>query len=320
MKILSIESSCDETSVAIVEDGKKVYSNVIFTQIDIHTKYGGVVPEIASRHHIEKITYVIDEALKEAKMTPNDVDYIAVTTHPGLVGSLMVGINAAKVLSYCFNKPLIEVDHIYGHIYANYLEHDFIFPLLALVVSGGHTELVLMKDHFDFQILGETLDDAVGEAYDKVARVVNIGYPGGPVIDKMAALGKPVYALPHIKLGKDSYDFSFSGLKSAVINLHHKYEQNGEELNKNDLAASFQEAVVDVLCSKTLRAAKEYNVKQIVIAGGVAANRGLRNKMSEMVKTLDGVLLTYPSMKYCTDNAAMIGAAAYFQIKVNKNN
>jgi N6-L-threonylcarbamoyladenine synthase len=199
----------------------------------------------------------------------------------------MVGINTAKTISMLYHKPLIMVNHIHGHIYANYLERDFEFPLLGLIVSGGHTELVLMKDHLEFEILGETLDDAVGEAYDKVARVVEVGYPGGPILDKMAALGKPVYPLPHVTLGKDSYDFSFSGLKSAVINLHHKYKQRGEELNYNDLAASFQEAVVDVLCSKTVRAAQEFNVKQVIIAGGVAANKGLRKRMSEEMEKSD---------------------------------
>ena len=315
MKILAIESSCDETAVAIVEDGKKVLSNVVFTQIDIHTKYGGVVPEIASRHHIEKITYVIDQAMKEANLTFKDIDKIAVTANPGLVGSLMVGINAAKTLGLAYNKEVIMVNHIHGHIYANYLEDDFTFPVLALVVSGGHTELVLMKDHMDFEILGETLDDAVGESYDKVARVVKVGYPGGPIIDKMAACGNPTYSLPHVKLGKDSYDFSFSGLKSAVINLCNKLDMKGEELNANDLAASFQEAVVDVLCEKTIRAAKEYKAKQIIVAGGVAANKGLRSALTNEVNKVDGLRITFPSFKYCTDNAAMIGVAGYFQDK-----
>lgn len=318
MKILAIESSCDETAVSIVEDGKKVLSNVVFTQIDIHTKYGGVVPEIASRHHIEKITYVIDQAMKEANLTFEDIDKIAVTANPGLVGSLMVGINAAKTLGLAYNKEVIMVNHIHGHIYANYLEDDFTFPVLALVVSGGHTELVLMKDHMDFEILGETLDDAVGESYDKVARVVKVGYPGGPIIDKMAALGSPTYTLPHVKLGKDSYDFSFSGLKSAVINLCNKLDMKGEELNANDLAASFQEAVIDVLCEKTIRAAKEYNAKQIIVAGGVAANKGLRSALTNEVNKVDGLRITFPSFKYCTDNAAMIGVAGYFQDKYQK--
>ncbi len=318
MKILAIESSCDETSVAIVEDGKKVLSNVVFTQIDIHTKFGGVVPEIASRHHIEKITYVIEEAIKESGLTFDEIDKIAVTAKPGLVGSLMVGINAAKTLGLCYNKEVIMVDHIHGHIYANYLESDFIFPVLALVVSGGHTELVLMKDHMDFEIIGETLDDAVGESYDKVARVVKVGYPGGPIIDKMAAIGNPTYPLPHVKLGKDSYDFSFSGLKSAVINLCNKLNMKNEELNANDLAASFQDAVVDVLREKTMRAAKEFGAKQIIVAGGVAANKGLRKALEEAVEKEDNLILTFPSFKYCTDNAAMIGVAGYFQDKCKK--
>ena len=251
MRILAIESSCDETSVAIVEDGKKVLCNVVYTQIEVHKLYGGVVPEVASRRHIEKITYVIDAAMKEANLSYDDIDKIAVTSTPGLIGSLMVGVNAAKTIGLAYNKPVIMVNHIHGHIYANYLESDFEFPLVALVVSGGHTELVLMKDHFEFEILGETLDDAVGEAYDKVARVVEVGYPGGPILDKMSKLGKPSYQLPHVKLSKDSYDFSFSGLKSAVINLHNKCKMKNEELNYNDLATSFQDAVVDVLVTKT---------------------------------------------------------------------
>ena len=318
MKILAIESSCDETSIAVVEDGKKVLSNVTYTQIDIHKKYGGVVPEVASRHHIEKVTYVLEGALQQANITLDEIDAVAVTKTPGLIGSLMVGINTAKTIALAFNKPLIEVNHIHGHIYANYLTHEFKFPLIALVVSGGHTEIVLMKDHLEFEILGETLDDAVGEAYDKIARVVNVGYPGGPIIDKMASMGKPTYQLPHVKLGKDSYDFSFSGLKSAVINLHNKALQKGEELNAYDLAASFQDAVVDVLVSKTKRAILEHNCKQVIVAGGVAANKGLRSEMQKMVESLDDVTLTFPSFEYCTDNAAMIGVAAYFQNKKNK--
>ena len=318
MKILAIESSCDETSIAVVEDGKKVLSNVTYTQIDIHKKYGGVVPEVASRHHIEKVTYVLEGALQQANITLDEIDAVAVTKTPGLIGSLMVGINTAKTIALAFNKPLIEVNHIHGHIYANYLTHEFKFPLIALVVSGGHTEIVLMKDHLEFEILGETLDDAVGEAYDKIARVVNVGYPGGPIIDKMASMGKPTYQLPHVKLGKDSYDFSFSGLKSAVINLHNKALQKGEELNAYDLAASFQDAVVDVLVSKTKRAILEHNCKQVIVAGGVAANKGLRSEMQKMVESLDDVTLTFPPFEYCTDNAAMIGVAAYFQNKKNK--
>lgn len=317
MRILAIESSCDETSVAIVEDGKKVLCNVVYTQIEIHKLYGGVVPEVASRRHIEKITYVIDAAMKEANLHYTDIDKIAVTANPGLIGSLMVGVNAAKTIGLAYNKPVIMVNHIHGHIYANYLESDFKFPLIALVVSGGHTELVLMKDHYEFEILGETLDDAVGEAYDKVARVVEVGYPGGPILDKMAKEGNPTYILPHIKLSKDSYDFSFSGLKSAVINLHNKCKMKGESLNYNDLAASFQDAVIDVLVSKTSRAAVEYNACQVLLAGGVAANSGLRAKMKEEMDKIK-VLLTVPSLKNCTDNAAMIGVAGYFKDKYNK--
>ena len=319
MIILSIESSCDETAMAIVEDGRKILSNTVYTQIAIHTMYGGVVPEVASREHIKKITYVLDEVLKQANLTLDDIDAVAVTKEPGLIGSLMVGINTAKTICLCYNKPLIYVNHIHGHIYANYLEEDFTFPLLALVVSGGHTELVLMKDHMEFEILGETLDDAVGEAYDKVARVVNVGYPGGPIIDKMAHIGTPTYPLPHIKLSKDSLDFSFSGLKSAVINLCHNANQRGESLDANNLAASFQNAVIDVLVSKTTLAAKQYDVKQVIIAGGVAANKGLRSAMQEAMDNLN-IKLTVPKFKFCTDNAAMIAAAAYNQyIKENKN-
>ena len=316
MIILGIESSCDETSVAVVVDGKKVLSNVIYTQIEIHKLYGGVVPEVASRRHIEKITFVIDEALKEAGITYQDIDKIAVTAEPGLIGSLMVGINAAKTIGLVYNKPVIMVNHIHGHIYANYLESDFNFPLLALVVSGGHTELVLMRNHYEFELLGETLDDAVGEAYDKVARVVEVGYPGGPILDKMAAMGEATYQLPRVKLGKDSYDFSFSGLKSAVINLYHKAQEKGEVLNYNNLATSFQNAVVDVLCMKTVKAALEFNVKQVIIAGGVAANKGLRARMQEEMNKLN-IKLTVPNFKYCTDNAAMIAVAGYFKDLTN---
>lgn len=319
MIILAIESSCDETAMAIVEDGRKILSNTVYTQIAIHTMYGGVVPEVASREHIKKVTYVLDEVLKQANMTLDDIDAVAVTKEPGLIGSLMVGVNTAKTISLCFNKPLIYVNHIHGHIYANYLEEDFTFPLLALVVSGGHTELVLMKDHMEFEILGETLDDAVGEAYDKVARVVNVGYPGGPIIDKMAHIGNPTYPLPHIKLSKDSLDFSFSGLKSAVINLCHNANQRGEAIDANNLAASFQNAVIDVLVSKTSKAATMNNVKQVIIAGGVAANKGLRSAMQEAMNNLN-IKLTVPQFKYCTDNAAMIAAAGYHKyIKEQKN-
>lgn len=315
MKILAIESSCDETGVAVVAINKGrpvVLSNEVFTQISIHQKYGGVVPEIASRHHIEKITYVLEDALNQAQVSWQEIDLIAVTEQPGLVGSLMVGLNMAKTIAWAYQIPIVFVNHLHGHIYANYIESDFNFPLLALIASGGHTELILMDKHFSFEKLGETLDDAVGEAYDKVARVVDVGYPGGPIIDKMAQLGKPSYHLPRAKL-KNTYDFSFSGLKSAVINLHQKAIEKGEKLDKNDLASSFQASVIDVLTEKTIKAAKEFNVKQVIIAGGVAANSALRQRMKEEVSKLDKVLLTIPLFKYCTDNAAMIGVAGYFQ-------
>ncbi len=312
MLVLGIESSCDETSVSVVEDGRNVLSNIIYTQIDIHKVFGGVVPEIASRHHVEKITYVFDAALKEANVKPEDIDLVAVTTHPGLIGSLLVGINAAKTFALAHNKPLVEVDHIHGHIYANYIEDDFRFPMLALVVSGGHTELVLMKDHFLFEKLGQTLDDAVGEAYDKVGRVMNLEYPAGPKVDKLAFEGKQTYELPLVYLDKDSLDFSLSGLKSAVLNVCNKAKMKNEEINIADLACSFQNSVVKVLTDKTMKAAKDYNVKQIVVAGGCAANKGLRESMTKKVEGTD-ITLTFPKMKYCTDNAAMIAVAGYFQ-------
>ena len=317
MIILAVETSCDETAMAIVEDGKKVLANEVYTQISIHTQFGGVVPEVASREHIKKVTYVLDNLLKQTDLTIDDVDYIAVTSTPGLIGSLMVGINTAKTIALVYNKPLVYVNHIYGHIYANYLENDFHFPLLALVVSGGHTELVLMKDHFEFEILGETMDDAVGESYDKIARVVEVGYPGGPIIDKMAKEGCPTYDLPRPNPG--GYNFSFSGLKSAVINLYNKTKQHGEELRYNDLAASFQQAVIECLVNKTIKAAMEYHVKQVIIAGGVAANKGLREELGKRVNEL-GIEFSIPAFKYCTDNAAMIAAAAYNQILKDKRN
>ena len=315
MLVLGIESSCDETSVSVVEDGRKVLSNVIYSQIDIHKVFGGVVPEIASRHHVEKITYVFDTALKEANVKPCDIDLVAVTTHPGLIGSLLVGINAAKTFALAHKKPLVEVDHIHGHIYANHIEEDFNFPMLALVVSGGHTELVLMKDHFSFEKLGQTLDDAVGEAYDKVGRVMNLEYPAGPKVDKLAFEGEPTYQLPLVYMDKDSLNFSLSGLKSAVLNTCNKAKMKKEEINIPNLAASFQNSVVKVLTDKTMKAAKEYGVKQIVVAGGCAANRGLRESMQRATEGT-GIKLTFPKMKYCTDNAAMIAVAGYFQYKV----
>ena len=313
MYILAIESSCDETSCAIIKNGSIDISTIILTQIDIHTNFGGVVPEIASRHHLKNITMVIEECLKKAKMTMDEIDAIAVTFGPGLIGSLLVGVEAAKTLAFIYNKPLIPVHHIAGHIYANNLNKEMKYPLIALVVSGGHTELVYMKDEYEFEKLGETLDDAVGESYDKVARVINVGYPGGPVIDKMAKKGIHEYNLP-VPLNDDSYNFSFSGLKSAVINLAHNYDQRGIELNKENLAKSFQDVVVETITKKTMKALKDKNVKRLIIAGGVAANSGIRESLLKEC-TKEGIDCSYPELKYCTDNAAMIGAAAFFAYK-----
>lgn len=314
MLVLGVETSCDETSVSIVRDGKEVLSNVIYTQIDIHKVYGGVVPEVASRHHLRKITHVFDQAFEQANVKKEDIDLVAVTSHPGLIGSLLVGINAAKTFALAYNKKFIEVDHIVGHIYANYIESDFEFPMIALVVSGGHTELVLIKDHYDFTLLGQTLDDAVGEAYDKVGRVMDLQYPAGPKVDKLAHEGNPSYKLPVVYVDKDSYNFSFSGLKSAVLNEVNKCRMKGEEINDADLACSFQTSVVKVLTDKTIKAALDFNVKQIVVAGGVAANRGLRESLSDAALR-NGLKLTFPKMVYCTDNAAMIAVAGYFKDK-----
>ena len=297
MIVLGVETSCDETAVSIVRDGKEVLSNVVYSQIAIHSNYGGVVPEIASRHHVLKITYVFEQALKEAKLEAKDIDLVAVTSHPGLIGSLFVGINAAKAFALANDLKYIEVNHITGHIYANYIESDFYFPLLALVVSGGHTELIVMKDHYQYELLGQTLDDAVGEAYDKVGRVFGLPYPAGKPLDDLALTGQPTYELPLVYLDKNGYEFSFSGLKSAVLNVVNKANMKKEEINKANLAASFQNSVVRVLVDKTINAALEYNVKHIVVAGGVAANRGLRKALHEAVKSLNGVKLTFPSMK-----------------------
>lgn len=314
MLVLGIESSCDETSVAIVRDGKEVLANVINSQIKIHEKFGGVVPEVASRHHVYQITMVFEEAFKVAKVSPNDIDLVAVTEGPGLIGSLLVGVNAAKVFSMMYNKPLIGVHHLAGHIYANSIEHNMEFPCIALLVSGGNTELIYMKEHFSFEIVGQTLDDAVGEAYDKVARVVGLPYPGGPHVDRLAHLGHDTYHLPRVYLDDGSYNFSFSGLKSAVINLHHNAMQRNEEINVNDLCASFQDSVTEVLVRKTLRLAKEKNVKNIIVAGGVSANKGLKERfMSEG----EGFNICIPSIKYCTDNAAMIACAGFYQYQKN---
>ena len=304
--ILGIESSCDETSCSIVKNGCEEIATVILSQIDIHTLYGGVVPEIASRNHVKDITFVIEKCLKDANMTMDEITAIAVTYGPGLIGSLLVGLEAAKTLSYIYNKPLIPVHHIAGHIYANNIEKEMTFPLMCLVISGGHTKLIYMKEHYSFEEVGTTLDDAVGECFDKVARVMNIGYPG-----------HHTYNLP-IPKNDDSFDFSFSGLKSAVINLVHNEEQRGNEINKEDLACSFQDSVVEELSSKTVRAVKKYKANNLILAGGVAANKGIREKLTTL-SLENGFTFSYPSMKYCTDNATMIAAAGYFCYKLKDN-
>lgn len=308
--ILGIETSCDETSCSIVKNGIEEISTVILSQVDIHMLYGGVVPEIASRNHVKDILFVIDKCLKDSGISMEQIDAIAVTYGPGLVGSLLVGLEAAKTVSYIFNKPLVPVHHIRGHIYANSIGKGISFPVLALIISGGHTELLYMKDHFDVKALGSTLDDAVGECYDKVARVIGIPYPGGPMIDKLAHEGKDTYQLP-IPLDDDSFNFSFSGLKSAVINLAHNLEQRGEEISKKDLACSFQKIVVTSLTTKTVRAMEKYNINNLILAGGVAANRGIREKFSNLSRE-KGFNFSYPDIKYCTDNATMIAAAGYY--------
>lgn len=316
MKILAIESSCDETSVSIIEDGIKEIATVVLSQMDTHASYGGVVPEIASRMHIENITLVLEECLKNANLVMDNIDAFAVTYGPGLIGSLLIGVEAAKTLAFIYNKPLIPVHHIAGHIYANNLVKRLEFPLLALVVSGGHTDIVLMDKDYSFKKIGGTLDDAIGECYDKVARVLNIPYPGGPLVDKYAHEGNDTYSLP-IPLNDNSYLFSFSGIKSAVINLAHNEQQRGNEIRIKDLACSFQNRVVEILTKKTIKAIKEYGVKNLIVAGGVAANKGLRERLEQLCKE-NNVNLTVPEIKYCTDNAAMIGAAAYYAYKKGK--
>ena len=310
MYILGIESSCDETSASIVLNGREEIATVISSQIDIHKNYGGVVPEIASRQHVKNITIVLEECLEKANMTMEQIDAIAITYGPGLIGSLLIGLEAAKTLAFIYNKPLIPVHHIAGHIYANSLVKELTFPLLAVVVSGGHTELIEMPAHYKFNKLGGTLDDAIGECYDKVARVIGLEYPGGPKIDKLAKLGKETYRLP-IPLQDDSYNFSFSGLKSAVINLVHNEEQRGNEIRKEDLATSFQKVAVESITNKVKKAIVDKNIKTVIVAGGVAANQGLRDSMSKLSSELN-VELSIPPMKYCTDNATMIEAAGYY--------
>ncbi len=306
--ILAIETSCDETACSIVKDNNQILSNIVSSQINVHKLYGGVVPEVASRIHIENISVVIEEALKEAKVTMDDIDAIAITQGPGLIGSLHVGVQAAKTIAWLYNKPIIPLHHIIGHIYANSFVDELKFPLLALVVSGGHTELVLMKDEWSFEVVGTTQDDAIGEAYDKVARVLGLGYPGGPAIDKLAKLGKSNYTLPIPHVEK-SYDFSFSGLKSAVIQLMNRIERNNEEVIKEDIAYSFQESALKQILKITEKALDDYKPKHLVLAGGVAANSRLRELMQEMILKHPDIKLTIPPLWCCTDNAAMIAAA-----------
>ncbi len=310
MYILAIESSCDETSMSIIKDGTEEICTVTNTQIDIHKEFGGVVPEVASRSHIENITIVLAELLEKSKMTIDMIDAIGVTYGPGLIGSLMIGLQCAKTISLVTGKPLIPVHHIAGHIYANNLEKRLEFPLIALVVSGGHTDLVYMKEDYSFKRIGSTLDDAVGEAYDKVAKVCGLEYPGGPKVDKLAKEGNDTYDLPY-PLDDDSYNFSFSGIKSAVVNIVHNEEQRGKKIRVNDMCKTFQNRVVSVITKKTIRALKEYNCQNLVLAGGVAANSYLREELSRACSK-ENIKFSYPRIAYCTDNAAMIGAAAYY--------
>ncbi|MBS7531523.1 tRNA (adenosine(37)-N6)-threonylcarbamoyltransferase complex transferase subunit TsaD [Hazenella sp. IB182353] len=312
IRVLGIETSCDETSVAVVEAGTRIRSNIVSSQIDVHQKFGGVVPEVASRRHVERMTIIIEKALAEARIDMQDIDAIAVTQGPGLVGALLIGVTAAKSLSYATGIPLVGVHHIAGHIYANHLIQPLTFPLVALVVSGGHTELIYMEKHNQYQRLGKTRDDAAGEAFDKVARLLNLPYPGGPQIDRLAVHGSPTYDLPRAWLGSNSLDFSFSGLKSAVMNLIHNARQREEELVTANIAASFQQAVLDVLIEKTMLAVKQTGVKNLLLAGGVSANTGLRVGLQK--RAADGhIHLHIPPLELCTDNAAMIAAAGTYQ-------
>ena len=307
--ILAIETSCDETSIAVVKNGNEVVGITILTQMDTHAKFGGVVPEIASRMHTENITIVLEDVLNKANMKMSEIDAIAVTYKPGLMGSLLVGIEFAKTLAYVYNLPLIKVNHLIGHIYANAINNKLEFPLLALVVSGGHTELVIMKDDYQFELLGSTLDDAIGEAYDKIARILDIPYPGGPGIEKLALEGTNFYELPRPVMD-DSYNFSYSGLKSYLINLVHNEKQRGNSIRQADLACSFQTVAVDELTRKLDLAIKNTGIKHIIIAGGVSANKYLRSEITKVAEK-NNAKVSIPEFKYCTDNAAMIGAAAY---------
>lgn len=312
--ILAIESSCDETAAAVVRNGREVLSNIISSQIDLHKLYGGVVPEIASRKHIEKINVVIEEALESAGVTLEEIDAIGVTYGPGLVGALLVGVAEAKAIAYAAKKPLVGVHHIEGHVSANYIENKELEPpFMCLIVSGGHTHIVLVKEYGEYEIIGRTRDDAAGEAFDKVARAIGLGYPGGPKIDKLSKEGNSkAITFPRAHIEGAELDFSFSGIKSAVLNYVNSCEMKGVEINRADVAASFQQAVIDVLVEHTMKAAKQYGVDKVAIAGGVAANSSLREAMEHACKK-NNLSFYHPSMIYCTDNAAMIGVAAYYE-------
>ncbi len=314
--LMAIETSCDETSVAIVKNGRTVITNQIYSQIDIHKKFGGVVPEVASRNHLEKIPYIIEEAVKESQISLPELDGIAVTYGPGLVGALLVGLSTAKAMAFGLHKPLIGVHHIDGHISANYIEDPDLEPsFVCLVASGGHSHLVYVRDYGEYEILGRTRDDAAGEAFDKIARALGLGYPGGPLIDKKAKEGNPhAIEFPRAYLEEDSYDFSFSGLKSSVLNFLNSCKMKGQEIVVEDVAASFQQSVVEVLVHKTIKAAKEKRVDRVYLAGGVAANSALRKEMKSLAQK-EGISVGYPSRILCTDNAAMIAAAGYYQYK-----
>lgn len=317
IKILAIETSCDETAVAIVENGQKVLADIVASQIDIHQRFGGVVPEIASRKHIEVIAALTREAFKQAGLDYQDVDAVAVTNTPGLIGALLVGLSFAKGFAYGLQKPLIAVNHLKAHIFANFVEQSPVFPSVCLVVSGGHTSLLHMRDHHSFQVLGETRDDAAGEAFDKVARYLGLGYPGGPAIQKAAQNGQAgVYKLPRVYLDKNDFEFSFSGLKTATMNLTNQMRKQGIEPVMENVAAEFQEALTEVLTEKTIRAARVHQTKQIMVAGGVAANARLRNMLSERAAA-EGLNLAMPRPALCTDNGVMVGCAAYYQYLLN---
>lgn len=312
--IMAVETSCDETAVAVLAEGNELLTNLVSSQIKVHQQFGGVVPEIASRQHLEQVNHLIDLALKEAKLTFPQLAAIAVTYGPGLVGALLVGVSTAKALAYSLNLPLVGVNHMEGHIYANWLVHKKIeFPLVCLIVSGGHTALVEMRGHGQYLLLGQTQDDAAGEAYDKVARAMGLGYPGGPLLDNLAREGRgEAIKLPRAWLGEDNYDFSFSGLKTAVLNYLNKASLKGEKVNKIELAASFQASVVEVLVEKTVRAAQKRNLQTVLLAGGVSANSALREQMQKRCEK-EGLKLYYPPLEFCTDNAAMIACAAHYR-------